>query len=148
MILPYTHLVSYQDENTLIIERDMMVGSRVIHLDRNSLPGPPSKLGHSIGRFENGDLIIETSNFTADLWGTHTGIDSSEQKHIRERLHLVDNGLGIEIEITVTDPVYISEPKTWTHRWIKAIDREVIRAPCTLESAKLFIEAGYSDEGQ
>ena len=146
MILPYTHLVSYQDEKTLIIERDMMEGSRVIHLDQNSQPGLPSKFGHSIGWFENGDLIIETSGFTPDLWGTHTGIDSSEQKHIRERLRLVDNGLGIEIEITVTDPVYLREPKTFTHRWIKTIDREVIRAPCTLESAKLFIEAGYSVE--
>jgi len=146
MILPYTHLIRYQDEKTLIIERDMMVGHRVIHLDQNSEQGSPSKFGHSVGRFENGDLIIETSGFTPDSWGIHTGIDSSEQKYLRERLRLVDDGLGVEIEITVTDPTYLSEPKTFIHRWIKAIDREVIRAPCTLESAKLFIEAGYSDE--
>ena len=146
MILPYTHLIRYQDEKTLIIERDMMVGNRVIHLTQDAEQGSPSKFGHSVGRFENGDLIIETSGFTPDSWGTHTGIDSSEQKHLRERLRLVDDGLGVEIEITVTDPTYLSEPKTFIHRWIKAIDREVIRAPCTLESAKLFIEAGYSDE--
>ena len=146
MILPYTHLIRYQDEKTLIIERDMMIGHRVIHLNQDTEQSPPSKFGHSVGRFENGDLIIETSGFTPDSWGTHTGIDSSEQKHLRERMRLVDDGLGVEIDITVTDPTYLSEPKTFIHRWIKAIDREVIRAPCTLESAKLFIEAGYGDE--
>ncbi len=145
MTLPYAHRIRYQDAATLIIERDLMEDLRVVHMDRSAPPGPPSKMGHSIGWFENGDLIVETTGFTADRWGTHTGIDSSEQKSVRERFHLTDGGMGIEIEITVTDPVYLLEPTTFTHRWIKVADRDVIRAPCTMESAKLWIEAGYGD---
>jgi hypothetical protein len=145
MTLPYAHLLRYQDESTLLIERDLMDGVRVVHMDRSVPPGPPSKMGHSIGWFEDGDLIIETSAFTSDRWGTHTGIDSSEQKKVREHFRLVDGGMGIEIETTVTDPVYLLEPTTFTHRWIKVADRDVIRAPCTMESAKLWIEAGYRE---
>ena len=143
MTLPYAHRIRYQDPATLVIERDLMEELRLVHLDRAAPPGPPSKMGHSVGWFENGDLIVETTGFTADRWGTHTGIDSSEQKNVRERFHLVDGGTGIEIEITVTDPVYLREPATFTHRWIKVADRELVQAPCTMESAKLWIEAGY-----
>lgn len=153
MTLPYAHRLRYQDASTLLIERDLMDEVRVVHMDRSVPPrvpprvppGPPSRMGHSIGWFENGDLIVETTAFTADRWGTHTGIDSSDQKKMRERFRLVDGGMGIEIEITVTDPVYLLEPTTFTHRWIKVADRELIRAPCTMESAKLWIEAGYNE---
>ena len=145
MTLPYAHLVSYKDETTLLIERDMMDGNRVVHLDRSVPAGPPSKLGHSVGWFEDGDLIVETTAFTADRWGTHTGIDSSEQKQVRERFHLVNGGLGIEIETTVTDPVYLMEPTTFTHTWVKVPDRGIVSAPCTMESAQLWIEAGYEE---
>jgi hypothetical protein len=143
MTLPYAHRIRSQDAQTLLIERDLMDDTRVVHLDRSVPPGAPSKMGHSIGWFENGDLVVETTNFTADRWGTHTGIDSSEQKQVRERFHLTDGGMGIEIEITVTDPVYLSAPATFTHRWVKVADRDLVRAPCTMESAKLWIEAGY-----
>ncbi|MDG2175654.1 MAG: DUF6152 family protein [Gammaproteobacteria bacterium] len=144
MTLPYSHQISRVDENTLIIGRDLMEGQRVVHLDGRSASSPPSKLGHSIGWFEGADLIVETSNFTADVWGAHTGIDSSDQKHLIERFNLSDDGLAIELTITLTDPVYLAKPVTFTHQWIKTIDRELVQTPCTMESAQLWIEAGYN----
>jgi len=145
MTLPYAHSIRYQDASTLLIERDLMDGVRVVHLDLTVPVGEPSQMGHSVGWFENGDLIVETTAFTADRWGTHTGIDSSAEKQVRERFRLVDGGMGIEIETTVTDPVYLRDPATFTHRWIKVADRDIIRAPCTMESAKLWIEAGFDE---
>lgn len=143
MTLPYAHQLTRRDANTLVIARDLMEGERLIHLGANPpAPGAPSKLGYSIGRYDKGELVIETSNFSADRWGTHTGIDSSEQKQVVERLRLTDGGLGVELTITVTDPVYLAEPTTFTHRWMKVADRELVQTPCTAESAQLWIEAG------
>src|SRR5690606_36984112 len=51
MTLPYAHRIRYADANTLIIERDLMEGERVVHLDRTAPAGAPSKFGHSIGWF-------------------------------------------------------------------------------------------------
>jgi len=144
MTLPYSHQISRVDENTLIIGRDLMEGQRVVYLDRRPASSPPSKLGHSIGWFEDADLVVETSNFIADVWGAHTGIDSIDQKHIIERFNLSDDGLGIELTITLTDPVYLAQPVTFTHQWIKTFDRELVQTPCTQESAQLWIEAGYN----
>lgn len=144
MTLPYAHQVTRRDANTLVIGRDLMDGERLIHLGATPPPpGAPSKFGYSTGRYENGELIIETRNFSADRWGTHTGIDSSEQKQVVERLRLTDGGLGVELTITVTDPEYLAEPTTFTHRWNKVADRDLVQTACTAESAQLWIEAGY-----
>lgn len=144
MTLPYSHQISRLDENTLVIGRDLMEGQRVIHLDRSQVVGSPSKLGHSVGRYEDGDLIVESSNFIADVWGGHTGINSSDQKHLIERFTLTDDGLGILLTITLSDSVYLSQPVTFTHKWIKMPDRELVQTPCTEESAQLWIEAGLN----
>lgn len=144
MTLPYSHQITRLDANTLIIERDLMEGQRVVHLGPNLPTSAPSRLGQSRGWFEDGDLIVETGNFVADTWGAHTGIDSSDQKHLLERFRLTDDGLGIELEITLTDPVYLSRPVTFTHRWVKVADRELVQTPCTEESAQLWIKAGFN----
>jgi len=145
MIVPYPLMITRPDERTVVIERELMEERRIVHLDRDHPPGEPSVLGHSLGWFEGDALVVETTNFVADAWGTHTGIDSSEQKHLVERFTLSDDGLYLHAEITVTDPVYLAEPVTFTHRWTKLADREVIQAPCTMEAAQLYLEAGYGE---
>jgi len=145
MIVPYPVMITRPDEHTVVFERELMDELRVVHLDRDHPPGEPSVLGHSVGWFEGDALVVETTNFIADTWGTHTGIDSSEQKHLVERFTLSDDGLYLHAEITVTDPVYLAVPVTFTHRWTKLADREVIQAPCTMEAARLYLEAGYEE---
>jgi len=145
MIVPYPVMITRPDESTIVFERELMEELRVVHLDRGHPPGDPSVLGHSVGWFEGDALVVETTNFVADAWGTHTGIDSSEQKHLVERFTLSDDGLYLHAEITVTDPVYLAGPVTFTHRWTKLADREVIQAPCTMEAAQLYLEAGYGE---
>jgi hypothetical protein len=144
MILPYPVLITRPDEDTVVMERELMEEKRYIHLNADTAPPPgePSKMGYSVGRFVGDEFIIETTNFTADKWGTHTGIDSSEQKHLLERFWMSDDGIFLMVEITVTDPVYFTEPVMFTHRWKKLADREVIQVPCSLESATLYLEGG------
>ena len=143
MILPYPFMLTRPDDNTIVIERELMKEKRIIHLNGTGEMGPPSSLGFSSGRFDGDQLIVETTNFIEDKWGTHTGIDSSDQKHLVERFWLSDDGLNLHAEITITDPVYLSEPVTFDFRWYKLADRPVIQAPCTIEAAQLYLEAGY-----
>ncbi len=146
MLLPYPMQITRPDAKTVVIERELLPELRVIHLDDAPPPGEPSFLGHSTGAFQGDELVVETSNFTADKWGTHTGVDSSEQKHLVERFSLSEDGMYLTAEITVTDPVYFTEPVTFSHRWVKIADRDVIQAPCTMEAAQLYLEAGYTSD--
>ncbi len=142
MLIPYPFLLTRPDEDTIVMERELMEEVRTIHLDKGHAVGAPGIMGHSIGWFEDDDLVIETSNFVADKWGIHTGIDSSEEKHLVERYSLSNGGMNLDVEITVTDPVYLAEPVTFTHHWSKIADREIIQAPCTLEAAQLYLRGG------
>ncbi len=142
MIVPYPVSITRPDEQTVVMERELMADKRHIHLDPDHEAGEPSQLGHSIGRFESDMLIVETDNFVADTWGSHTGVSSSEQKVLREVFTMSDDGLFLMAEITITDPVYLAEPITFSHRWKKLADRDVIQAPCTMESAMLYMQGG------
>ncbi len=142
MIVPYPVSFTRPDKNTVVMERELMQEKRIVYLDAGHEPGAPSKMGHSVGRFEGEEFVVDTANFIEDKWGTHTGINSSEQKHLVERFNLSDDGLYLMAEITVTDPVYFTEPVVFDHRWKKLADREVIQAPCTMESALLYLKGG------
>ncbi len=144
MIVPYPVSITRPNENTVVMERELMEEKRIVYLDAGREPGEPSKMGHSTGRFEADEFIVETSNFIADTWGTHTGINSSEQKHLVERFTLSEDGTFLRVEITVTDPVYFTEPVVFNHRWRKLADREIIQAPCTMESALLYLQGARS----
>jgi hypothetical protein len=141
-LLPYPILIKRPDARTILIEYELRDEPRIVHLDPEVQPGAPSPLGHSIGRFEGDELVIETTNFVADRWGTHTGVDSSEHKHLIERFRLADGGLALEVTMIVTDPVYLTEPVEIQHYLSKLPDRELLRVPCTPESARLFLEGG------
>ena len=147
MIVPYPMVLTRPDENTVVIERELMQDKRYVYLNgTGGEMGEPSKLGFSTGRFEGNALIVETTNFIDDPWGSHTGVDSSSEKHLVEKFTMSGDGLFLHAEITVTDPVYLSKPHTFRHRWEKLADRPVIQAPCTMEAARLYLEAGYGKE--
>jgi hypothetical protein len=143
-LLPYPLRISRPDKQTVVIEYELRETPRVIYLDPDHLPGKPSAMGHSVGRFEGDVLVVETTNFVADRWGSHTGVDSSDQKHLLERYSLSDDGLALEIQMILTDPVYLSEPVNIDYFMSKIADRQLLDVECTLENARLYLEAGLS----
>ncbi|MDA0992279.1 MAG: DUF6152 family protein [Proteobacteria bacterium] len=143
-LLPYPMKISRPDDKTVFLDYELRDAPRTIYLDRNLPAGKPSSLGHSVGWFEGDTLVVETTNFVADRWGIHTGVDSSDQKHLLERYSLSDDGLALEIQMIVTDPVYLTEPVTIDYFMAKLSDRELVDVECTLENARLYLEAGLS----
>jgi len=142
-LLPYPMLISRPDSNTLVLDYDMRDQQRVLQLDRDLVTGSPSKIGQSKAWMEGDELVVETSNFVADAWGSHTGVDSSDQKHLIERFSLIEGGNTLRIQMTLTDTVFFTEPVQIDYYMRKMHTRELFPASCTLEGARLFIEAGY-----
>lgn len=141
-LLPYPIRIHRPDERTIVMDYELREEPRIITFDATREPGEPSKLGHSVARLDGDTLVIETTDFAPDRWGTHTGVDSSEQKHLVERLTLEPDGLAINIEMTVTDPVYLETPVVINRRYVKVPDRDLIVVECTRASARLFLEGG------
>jgi hypothetical protein len=146
MLLPYPIKISRPDEHTILMHGELRAEPRVVHLTSELPAGPASTLGQSVGRIEDEQLVVETSHFAPDRWGMHTGVDSSNQKYIVERYSLSNGGLSLDIEFTVTDPVYLSESVTFNYHLSKLPDRELIDVACTSTSARLFLEGGFVDD--
>jgi hypothetical protein len=91
--------------------------TRIIHLT-GEVPGDvaPSLLGYSTGRWEDGDLLVRTTNVDARYFGA-AGIKLSGEAIIDERFILSADQRRLDYEMTVTDPVIFSEPVTQYSAW-------------------------------
>ncbi|MBT5032632.1 MAG: hypothetical protein HOM55_10100 [Proteobacteria bacterium] len=140
-LLPYPIRITRPTQDIVFFEYEGRGKPRTIYLNGTAPePGERSILGHSVGAFDGDTLVVETDNFSADRWGIHTGIDSSEEKYLTERFSLIDDGFAIAIEMVVSDPVYLTEAVTIKHFLRKIEDRDLVTTPCNLESASMYID--------
>jgi hypothetical protein len=145
MFGPINTKFEWLDDKTIMVDLDLAPEGRLIHLDPDTPAGEPSKQGHSIGHFEGDELIVETTNFLPSKWGIYTGVNSSEQKRVVERYWLSDGGMRLNVEMQVTDPVYLTETLTITHQWGKIANRPIVKAECSLDNANYYLTAGYEE---
>lgn len=146
MMMPMAYNFRRENEDTIIINRDLWPRPRVVHMNADTAPpAEPSAWGYSTGRFEDDVLVIETASFIADRWGIQIGLHSSDRKHLVERYWLEEGGLALKGEFTVTDPEYLTEPMVIRHAWAKVADRPILQAECSVEAAWFYITAGYEE---
>ncbi len=101
--------------------------ARTIWTDGRGFP-PPGDVGfygHSIGRYEEDEFVIETRNFTFDPNGMdyQSQVPSSWAKHVTERYSLVGPD-RLRLVLTVEDPVFLTRPYTETLEYERT-DREI-----------------------
>lgn len=105
--------VEFVDEGKVILIRlEEFDAQRTIHMD-GSIPNnvPPVPLGYSVGHWEDGTLIIETTHIDYPLFDRE-GVPQSSEVTIVEKFSLSDNEEELAYEITVTDSETFTEPVT------------------------------------
>ena len=125
-------------EDELHIWYEEFDGQRVVHLGMTEHPddSEPSYMGHSIGRFENGVLVIDTRHFEETVWGLGRGAPSGTQKHLIERYRLADGGMRLEVEYRFEDPEYMTEAVTMTGEMFLKLGYEFEAWDCDAEAAR------------
>ncbi len=83
---------------------------RVIHMTATAPPEsePYSLLGYSVGRWEKGRLIVETSRIEATIFGD--GIPLSRQTSILESFENLDSESRLDVTATITDREAFTSP--------------------------------------
>ena len=108
-------------------------GNRVIYMDPATTPADPPvhHLGHSVGSWEGNTLVVEIDRVSAPYLDAQ-GTPMSDAVTMVERFTLSDDETGLEYEVTVTDPVYLTAPAVWqrSYAWIPGV--EVKPFDCTL----------------
>ena len=96
--------------------------------------------GHSLARWQDGVLIVETSNFTENPNGITDGFPSSNEKHLVERFALNADGQSLVYSFELTDSVYLAEPLTGEMRWLYRPNVDFALVPCDPEATKSFLD--------
>lgn len=73
--------------------------------------------GHSIGFWEGETLVIDTVAYEPNSSGLGGSVPSSPGKHTVERLSLTEDRTRLRYEITVEDPVYLTETARLVQQW-------------------------------
>jgi len=116
--------------------------SRVVHVDQTSHPSDvaPSLLGHSIGRWEQKTLIIDTVAFAPHEVGVLFGVPSSPRKHLVEKLSLTDDRRHLRYEVTLEDPAVLTAPATLSVLWEYRPDLAPSGVACDPGSARKVLQ--------
>ncbi|MGD8341748.1 MAG: hypothetical protein PVH89_13275, partial [Gammaproteobacteria bacterium] len=96
----------------------------------------PTLLGHSVGRIENGELVIETALITPDRVSDGTQVGHSSELRGIERYAVQDNPRRLELTLTLVDPVTFTEPLEVTKTWLYTPDVELVQDTCFQQPGK------------
>ena len=94
-------------------------------------------MGYSIAYFDNdGSLQVDTVGFLDGVrWGLAPGVESSEQKRIRERYTLSEDDLEITFSITIEGTIYLTESVAINGSYFKVPDDPFDPYVCDMEAA-------------
>jgi hypothetical protein len=128
----------------MIWQRDHMV-RRIFMTDKHSANLKPSWFGESIGRYENGELVVDTigllgpnkMSFIDNFRTPHT-----EKLHVVERFKLAADGSSLEAIARVEDPDTFSEPLTMVQRWRK-VPNPLLETVCSENNFDFFNQNLY-----
>jgi hypothetical protein len=122
-----------RDGDHLIIVYEEWNQSRLIFMDGRTHPADlePTRLGHSVGRYESDALVIESRGIEPSLYyDFQSGGGHSDQATIVERYTIAENPRRLELTMTVTDPVTLLEPHVIEKTWLARPNLELVQDSC------------------
>lgn len=129
-------------DDEVVIRNEFGNTTRTIFLDGRSHPPPAvtSGQGHSVGTWQDGVLVVETTNFAPSRSPVADGIPSGLQKVVEERFALSDDGRQLHVSVVVRDPEYLAEPFTAELTWHYTPTLELAPFECDPESSGRYLQ--------
>jgi hypothetical protein len=128
---PLPMLIERDGEHLLIRYEEWSL-LRSIYMDGRAHPEhrTPTLLGHSVGRVEEGVLIVETARVTPDWYSDFTHAGHSGELSGVERYTVRDHPRRLELELTLEDPATLTKPYVITKTWLYTPDVELVQDQC------------------
>jgi hypothetical protein len=126
-----------EKDNRLVIQYEEFNLSREIWMDGRKHPArlAPTPLGHSIGRYEGGALVVDTVAIggdyfanagTPNIWwgGFADGATAVERYEVKK------DPRRLVVELTIMDSVTLTKPYTWIKTWLFTPDVKLLEDSC------------------
>jgi hypothetical protein len=123
---------------------------RLIFLDGRGHPpadAPHTKMGHSIGRWEGDELVIDTTHIAPSTI-TNNGLDHSANIHMVERYKLSPDGKSLLATQWFEDPEVLDNNGARFIRWTKRDGQYVFPYECDPSFALEYGQAGENSAGE
>ena len=119
-----------RDGDRILMRIEEYDSRRVIHMNEDAVPpDEPTQMGFSRGRFEGETLVVETDRIQAQYFDPD-GVPQSEQIRTVERFTPSAEYDRLDYTITVTDPVYFTEPFELTRYFVWRPGMHVVPYEC------------------
>jgi hypothetical protein len=114
----------------IVLRTELYDTERVIHMGAvtPSEHVPPSRLGYSVGAWDDGALVVRTTRIDWP-WFDNGGTPQSTDVEIVERFTLSEDQSRLDFEITVTDPGTFVQPAVLRGYWL-ALGETILRYDC------------------
>ncbi|HEY5623323.1 MAG TPA: DUF6152 family protein [Gammaproteobacteria bacterium] len=116
--------------DTLLLRTELYDIERVIHMGVAASPAdaPASPLGYSVGRWDNGDLIVRTTRVSWPYFD-NIGTPLTEDAVITERFSLSEDQARLDFEVLIEDPAVFTRPASIVGHWL-ALGEQIARFDC------------------
>ena len=117
--------------NDILIRIEEYDTHRIIHMGVDTAPtaGSPAGLGTSLGRLEDGVLVVETNNITPGYF-YNDGTPQSAELTLVERFELNETDDRLNYTVLITDPSNFSRPFELSRYWVWKPEVQVGRFDC------------------
>src|SRR3970040_2347662 len=93
--------------------------------------GPRTNQGHSIGRWEEDVLVVDTTLFADHPSASGNGVPSGAKKHLIERFSLSEDGTRMIVDVLLEDPDYLAEPFSGRKELLYSPHLQLYRSHCS-----------------
>ena len=123
LVLPATPVYFLQTpkEVLMIWMQDHQVRRVSLNVPHSANP-KPSWYGESVGHYDGDALVVDTIGITTNTFVDNYQTPHSEQLHVIERFHLIDQGKTLEVNVHVEDPGAFTTPWNAIQRY-RRVDR-------------------------
>lgn len=126
-----------QTDDMLVFLYESFGTVRRIYMDGRELPDylPPAISGYSTGRLDGDELVLETTRVAPGLL-SGGGIRQYGDVSVIERYRLVNEGQGMEVDVTITAPETFVQPWTRSFTWELDPDGMIFESICDPEDRR------------
>ena len=132
--VPYLNEIKILNDR-IVIRGELYNTERTIYTDGRDHPedGKLTNQGHSIGRWENDVLVVETTLLEEHRSSLIDGSPMGVRRRITEKFRLGPDQTRLLIDFRVEDPDYLAEPFQGTLEWVHMPQLEMIGIDCDPE---------------
>jgi hypothetical protein len=139
LLLPATpvYFIQTPKQVVMIWMQDHQV--RHVYLDVPHSPDlKPSWFGESVGHYDGDALVVDTVGISTRTFVDNYLTPHTDQLHVTERFHIVDEGKTLEVNVRVEDPGAFATPWNAIQRYRRVDQGPMMELACAENNGDMF----------